>query len=186
METFPFFTQRLVLRAFRTEDAEAFSAYRSDPLVARYQGWDAPYPLEHAQEFAAEMQAKQPGAPDEWYQVALERRAEPGLIGDLAFQVQAGEVPQARMGFTLARTHQGQGYAAEAAARLLAYLFEMLNIHRISAVCDVENTSSARLLERLGMRREAHFIENIWFKGAWGSEYLYALLAEEWFQARAG
>jgi RimJ/RimL family protein N-acetyltransferase len=53
-------------------------------------------------------------------------------------------------------------------------------LHRIIAICDVENQASVRLLERLGMRREGHYIENYWFKGKWASEYLYAILADEW------
>jgi RimJ/RimL family protein N-acetyltransferase len=63
---------------------------------------------------------------------------------------------------------------------LLGYLFGELHLHRVSAICDAENLASARLLERVGMRREGHFIENIWFKGAWGSEYSYAILQSEW------
>jgi RimJ/RimL family protein N-acetyltransferase len=63
---------------------------------------------------------------------------------------------------------------------LLEYLFGELHLHRVIATCDVENIASFRLLERIGMRREAHLVENIWFKGAWGSEYSYALLYREW------
>ncbi len=64
--------------------------------------------------------------------------------------------------------------------RLLDYLFCELALHRVTATCDALNDASAKLLERVGMRREGHFIENIWFKGAWGSEYNYALLQREW------
>jgi RimJ/RimL family protein N-acetyltransferase len=88
------------------------------------------------------------------------------------------------MGFALARGHQGRGLAREAAERVLAYAFDVLGLHRVVAVTDCENTRSAVLLERLGMRREAHFVENIWFKGAWGSEYLYAILRREWASRR--
>jgi RimJ/RimL family protein N-acetyltransferase len=73
----------------------------------------------------------------------------------------------------------------EAARRLLDYLFETFGLHRVSAICDVENTASARVLERLGMRREGHFVESVWFKGRWGSEYGYALLRREWEQQHA-
>jgi RimJ/RimL family protein N-acetyltransferase len=66
---------------------------------------------------------------------------------------------------------------------LLDYLFNELNLHRVIAECDVENIASYRLLERLGFRREAHLIENIWFKGAWGSEFHYAILEREWAKA---
>ena len=64
----------------------------------------------------------------------------------------------------------------------LAYLFDEQGLHRITAACDVENLASSPLLERVGMRREAHFIENIWFKDEWRSEYVYALLRNDWHQ----
>ena len=58
--------------------------------------------------------------------------------------------------------------------------FDTFDLHRIIAITDCENIASVALLERLGMRREGHFIQNIWFKGKWGDEYLYAILKEEW------
>lgn len=177
-------TQRLILRPFEDSDLEAFAAYRSDPEVARYQGWEAPYTLEQAAAFVAEMRETAPGTPGAWYQLAVERKGSPGLIGDCAFQLLARFPGQAEIGVTLAREHQGQGYAAEALACLLDYLFGELHLHRVVAACDVENHASARLLERIGMRREGHFVENLWFKGAWGSEYLFALLHREWIELR--
>jgi len=173
-------TPRLILRPFQDSDLETFAAYRSDPEVARYQGWEAPYSVEKAAEFIAEMKQKQPATRSEWYQLAIELKHGTRLMGDCAFHLLAHDPRQAEIGFTLARQHQGHGYATEAVTRLLDYLFGELNLHRVIAICDVENLASTRLLERLGMRREGYFTENIWFKGAWGSEYLYALLQKEW------
>ena len=95
----------------------------------------------------------------------------------------ASDTRQAYIGFTLSVIHWRKGYAEEACRRLLDYLFGELNLHRVIAECDVENTASYRLLERLGFRREAHLIENIWFKGSWGSEFHYGLLEREWKKA---
>ncbi|MHB1293546.1 MAG: GNAT family N-acetyltransferase [Anaerolineae bacterium] len=178
-------TERLLLRPLVPADVEAFSAYRSDPEVARYQGWDAPFPLEQAAAFVEAMQHAQAGASGEWLQLGIERRGARGLIGDCAFHVLAQDARQAEIACTLARCSQGQGYATEALRRLLAYLFEELGLHRVVAICDVENHASAALLARLGMRREAHLVENVWFKGAWGSEYQFAILEREWV-AQAG
>jgi RimJ/RimL family protein N-acetyltransferase len=63
---------------------------------------------------------------------------------------------------------------------LLAYVFDQLGKHRVIAITDARNAPAARVLERVGMRREGHFIKNVWFKGRWGDEYLYALLEQEW------
>jgi aminoglycoside 6'-N-acetyltransferase len=176
----PLQTTRLVLRPFQESDLPIFSVYRSDPEVARYQSWYTPYTLEQANAFFQEIQRFPAGTPGAWYQLALERRGQPGLIGDCAFQVLAEDAQQAQIGFTLARPFQGQGYAAEAVRALLGHLLGERQLHRVTAICDVENRASAHLLEKVGMRREAHFIENIWFKGSWGSEYLYAILRREW------
>lgn len=173
-------TKRLLLRSFQDLDLDSFVAYRSDPMVARYQGWDAPYSRTQATAFIEEMQRKQPATPGEWYQLAIVLKISSELVGDCAFHILSKETDQAEIGFTLARQHQGCGYATEALTRLLDYLFGEIGLRRITATCDVENFSSSRLLERLGMRREGHFIENIWFKGRWGSEYSYALLKREW------
>jgi aminoglycoside 6'-N-acetyltransferase len=176
------FSSRLCLRPLESQDLAAFCAYRSDPEVARYQGWDAPYALERATALLEEMQRHAPGTPGHWTQMAVERLGQPGLIGDCAFHVQADDHQQALVGYTFAREFQGQGFASEAVTRLLGFLFDDLNLHRVSAYCDVNNLPSARLLERVGMRLEGHFVENIWFKGAWCSEFQYAILKSEWRQ----
>lgn len=175
-----FKTPRLLLRPFQETDLESFAAYRSDPDVARYQSWTSPYTLDQAIAFLREIELAQAGAPGTWCQLAVERQGQPGLIGDCAFQVLEADERQAQIGFTFAPAYQKQGYATEAVKGLLDYMFGELRLHRVVATCDVENKASVRLLERLEMRREAELIENIWFKGAWGSEYVYALLYKEW------
>ena len=90
------------------------------------------------------------------------------------------EPRQAEVGFTLAPAHQGKGYGTEALRALLGYAFGTLELHRVVAVTDALNEPAAALLERVGMRREAHFLENVFFKGAWGSELLFAMLDREW------
>lgn len=173
-------TERLLLRTFRHEDLDGFLAYRNDPEVARYQSWEIPYSREQAVAFLAEMRQIEPGAPGQWYQLAIELKATGALIGDCAFGRLKEDARQAEIGYSLARTYQGEGYASEAIHRLLDYLFGELELHRVRAICDVNNLASIRLLERVGMRREAHFIENFWLKGHWSSEYWYGILRREW------
>ena len=74
---------------------------------------------------------------------------------------------------------QGKGVATEAVSSFLCYVFGELNKHRVVATTDVNNVASNRLLDKLGFRREGHFIQNVFFKGAWGDEYQYALLRSE-------
>jgi RimJ/RimL family protein N-acetyltransferase len=89
------------------------------------------------------------------------------------------------LGITLAPAHQGCGLATESLSSVLGYLFDSLGKHRVSAVTDAENHAAARLFRRLGFRQEAHFVERVWFKGGWGSEYLFAMLHREWQARRA-
>ena len=180
----PLETDQLILRPFRETDAQAFSDYRSDPQVARYQGWAAPYPLEQAEEFIREMLPKIPGQAGQWYQIALERKEDGVLIGDCAFHL-SDDGRQAEIAFTLAPVFQGQGYAAEAVNFLLEALFTDLHLHRIFANVDPANAGSISLLTRLGFRCEGRFQQSLWLKDAWRDEKWFALLRDEWLAARA-
>ena len=174
-------TQRLVLRRFVEADLAPFLAYLNDPLVARYQTWES-YTEQQARDVIQKQQNLVPGVPGQWFTFAVELKAAGVLIGHVALKIQD---QQAEIGFTFSRAYQGQGLACEAATCVLNYAFTKLALHRVIAITDCENERSVALLSRLGMRREGHFIQNIWFKGKWGDEYLYAVLQEEWLKKRA-
>jgi RimJ/RimL family protein N-acetyltransferase len=173
-------TTRLVLRPLERKDIAIFSAYRSDPDIAHYQGWDAPYSVEQAGKFVEEMQAVTPGEVGQWLQLGLELKVNGVLIGDVAFQVLKNNRRTAEIGMTLAAAHHGNGFGVEAVSELVRYLFEELEMHRVIANCDPENHSAHHLLEKVGFRREGYFVESLWFKGYWASEYWYAILDREW------
>lgn len=179
----PLHSARVILRHFRDDDLARFLAYRNDPEVARYQSWTA-YSEKAAQAFIQEMKNAQPGIRGEWFQFAIELKATGLLIGDCALQVKAEDGQQGEVGFTLDRAYQGQGLALEAISALFEYAFGALKLHRITAICDCRNAGSYRLMARLGMRREAHYLQNFWFKGAWSDEYLYAILQHEWLTSK--
>jgi RimJ/RimL family protein N-acetyltransferase len=172
-------TTRLRLRRFAAADLATFIAYRNDPAVARFQSWEGITEGE-AVAFVREQQTAPVGAPGEWLQIAIERKDNGRMIGDCALHVMEDDARQAEIGYTLAREAQGQGFATEAVATLLTWMFPTLDLHRVVAIVDTRNAASVALLERLGMRREAHYHQNVWFKGAWGDEYLYAILRDEW------
>jgi RimJ/RimL family protein N-acetyltransferase len=180
--SFPLETPRLIIRQFCESDLEPFVAYRNDPEVYRYQGWKTPYLREDAADFITRLRSNNLGMPGEWMQLAIECKDSGEMVGDIAFHVIRSNPRQAYLGYTLARSAWGQGYASEAARKTLDYLFRVLDLHRVIADCDVDNAASIRLLERLGFRREAHYIESFWFENEnrWGSEYLYAILQHEW------
>lgn len=177
-------TARLRLRPFAEADLPAFVAYRRDPEVARYQGWDETFSWENAVAFLEKQRAHAIGTPGAWTQIAIEESATGALLGDCALHVRADDPRQAEIGFTLARGSQGRGFAAEAVRTLLDFAFGTLGLHRVIAITDAKNAAAARLLERVGFRREGHYIQNVWFKGAWGDELSFALLRDEWAQQR--
>ena len=117
--------------------------------------------------------------PEEGVVLAVELRDGGGMIGYVSLAVDAAN-RQGEVGFIFHPDHQGRGYATEAARALLRFAFERYDLHRVYGRLEPRNEGSARVLERLGMRREAHLVENEWVKGEWQSEVVYALLAREW------
>ncbi|TVQ77016.1 MAG: N-acetyltransferase [Bradymonadales bacterium] len=174
-----FTSTRLKIRRFRPEDAPSLQAYREDPEVAMYQYWST-CTLSEAQEFV-ETQARQTAdIQGEWLQIAVECLHSKEHLGDIAFRTCPSSLDTTFFGASFSRRAQGKGYASEALAHLFYYLFEQRNKRRLVGITDCRNEASVRLLERLGFRREAHFIENLEFKGELVSEYLYALLRKDW------
>lgn len=177
-------TARLRLRPFTEADLSAFVAYRRDANVARYQEWDETFSAEDARALFDRLRGVAPGTPGAWFRFAIEKAADGALLGDCVLHVREDDPRQAEIGFTLARGYQGRGYAAEAVGALLEYAFGTLGLHRVVAITDARNAAAARLLERMGMRREGHHLQNVWFKGAWGDEFSFAILRDEWLARR--
>ena len=170
-------TERLLLRPHRPDDLEAMLAYHSLAETARYL-YRGPMTEQDVRARLADRMA----TTDRTLAVVL-----PGtgaLIGEIGVHVVAPEHRQGEIGYLVHPDHQGRGYATEAAAVLLGIGFGELDLHRIVGRIDARNAGSARVLEKLGMRREAHLVENEWVQGEWQSEVIYALLAREWAASR--
>jgi RimJ/RimL family protein N-acetyltransferase len=172
----PHYTARLVLRRFNEGDLQPLVGYRNNPEVARYQSWSTFTPAE-AQRFIREVQHAESGVPGAWFQVAIAERLTNRLLGDIGFCVDADQPTQMELGFTLARTAQGHGYAREAVHAWLALVFQHTPITQVLAITDSRNTPSRKLLQALGM---------VWvrtdereFKGEVCLEETYLLTAED-------
>ena len=173
-----FRTARLDVRRFTSADIATFSAYRADPDVARYQSW-CEFTIEDGSALVESLRHVELDTPGEWFQLALEDRSRGVLVGDLACKVSAHEHRELEVGFTIAPDEQHRGYATEALRGLLDHAFTEMRMHRAVAVTDARNTAAAALLTRVGMRQEGHLVDNVFFKGEWGSELLFAKLARE-------
>jgi RimJ/RimL family protein N-acetyltransferase len=172
--------ERIALRRFTLADLTTFVTYRSDPDVARYQAWEAPYPLADGESMISSLLEAHPDTAGEWFQYAMVLRSTNELIGDCASETNEQDPRLAEIGFTVRPEYQGRGYATEGARTLLSYLFLERAKHRVTARCDPRNAPSARVLERLGMHREGHLRESVWAKGEWADELCFAILDREW------
>ncbi|MFN8443883.1 MAG: GNAT family N-acetyltransferase [Caldilineaceae bacterium] len=171
-------TPRLLIRRLRESDAPTLVAYRNDPEVMQFQSW-SPTDEVQAGESIAALTSLEPGDPS-GFQFALELQQNHVHIGDLYLRPLEWDARQAEIGYTLAQTYQGKGYAAEAVSALLEYCFAVLKYHRVIAITACENQGSIKLLERLGFRREAHTLQSYLYHGTYKDEYQYALLEAEW------
>jgi RimJ/RimL family protein N-acetyltransferase len=176
----PLHTDRLLLRAFREDDYDALYAIQSRDDIGRYLPWG---PRDAAGVRAAldhRLAATSLDTDGARLGLAVELAATSELIGECVLALVSAVHRQGEIGFGLHPDHQGHGYAAETGRELLRVGFEELDLHRIFGRLDDRNVASTRLMERLGLRREAHLIENEFNKGAWESELVYAILQREW------
>jgi RimJ/RimL family protein N-acetyltransferase len=159
-------TERLIVRRFEEGDFDALLSIQSRPDVARWLYWEARSPAEVRR--------------------SLEQKRIGELIGDGSICLRSREHRQGEIGFIIHPDHQGCGFATEAARALLELCFDDLDLHRVIGRLEARNTASAGVLERIGMRREGHLVENEFVKDEWQSELVYAILQREWRAAQAG
>jgi RimJ/RimL family protein N-acetyltransferase len=176
----PLETERLLLRPFEENDLDALYAIHADEKNVRYLYNE----VRTREEVHALLARKRAGAAvsgeGEWLSAAAVERVSGELVADVSL-LWASEIhQQGEIGFIVHPAHQGHGFATEAARPLLAFAFETLRLHRVYGRVEPRNVGSARVLEKLGMRKEAHLIENEWVKGEWQSEAIYAMLARDW------
>lgn len=170
-------TPRLTLRELEESDWRAAQLYESDPDVVRYQSHDVRSPEESLAYIQSSIVATR-AAPRVVYDLAITLKPDGSVIGRCGMRIE--EPRQAMIWFIANPEYWGQGYVTEASRALLEHAFDRLGLHRVYGDCDPRNPASARVMEKLGMRREAHFRENAWIKGEWCDSLIYALLEREW------
>jgi aminoglycoside 6'-N-acetyltransferase len=151
----PLVTERLLLRRSVPEDAEAIAAYRSDPEVHRYQGWQRTDP-ESVRAEILEMAGREPGDPG-WVQFSVIERESGRLVGDVGLCGVAEEPGVVKVGYTIAPAFQGRGYGTEAMRALVAFAFDVLGAEVVRAYADADNVPSHRVAEKVGMRLVERF-----------------------------
>jgi RimJ/RimL family protein N-acetyltransferase len=177
----PLRTERLVLRTMTPEDVDDIHAYQSREDVCRYLEFEP-----RTRDQVSERIAKYAGAltlrgAGDFWQLAIEHADAAGrVIGDVYFSIKSVGNSTGMIGWTLHPDFHGRGYMTEAAAAVLEIGFGAIGLHRVMADLDPRNDSSIALCRRLGMREEAHFVEDLWVKGEWADTGIYAILDREW------
>ncbi|GLY76135.1 GNAT family N-acetyltransferase [Actinoallomurus iriomotensis] len=176
----PIKTERLLLRRYTDDDLADLAAIQSRPDVTRYLYW-GPRDLTQARgSLAMKIAASALREEGDNLTLAVELPETGKMIGDVQLFWISEAHRQGEIGYIFHPDYGGHGYATEAAEVILRLAFEELGLHRVTGRLDARNTASARVLERLGMRREAHLVQNERVKGEWVDEVVYAILEDEW------
>lgn len=171
-------TNRLLIRPIRQTDKEMVFEYRSDKKTNKYQGW-VPETLKDVETFIGKL-AKEINEPETWFQFVIIEKDSEKIIGDLGVHFFGEENLQVEIGCTLNKYFQSNGYATESVKCVIDYLFNGLGKHRIISSIDPRNTNSIKLVERIGFRKEAHFVESLFINGKWLDDIVYALIEKDW------
>ena len=175
-------TSRLWLRPFVAHDFEQYAAYHSLPSVYRYLYATPPADNMLQDQFSAVLNASFDSENDV-FRLAVVRQDDDAVMGEVLLKIASIRALQAEVGYIFNPDFEGYGYATEAVSAMIDLAFDHFGFHRVFARLDPENVGSVGIVERLGLRCEAHLIENDRFNGVWGDEYIYAIRAVEW-QAR--
>lgn len=176
----PIVRGRITLRAFSLGDLVAFTDLHTRPDVARYLYWEPRTPEESRAALLRRIDEMAGDPALGGLSLAVTRTADDALLGEVVLRIVAPAHRGGELGFIFHPDHSGRGYAIEAARVVLGVAFGEFGLHRVTGSCDARNVASARLMERLGMRREAHFRSNEYVKDEWCDELVYAILREEW------
>lgn len=180
----PLATERLLLRPFTTDDLEDVLAIHGRPDVVRYLYWEVRSRDEVRELLERRVHLDRIEKEGDALVLAVVRRSDGRVIGEMTLRWTSAQHRQGEVGFVFHPDAHGQGYAREATSVVLDLAFDRLGLHRVYGRTDGRNDASARLMLRLGMRQEAHFVHNEIFKGEWGDELVFAILADEWAAAR--
>ena len=173
-----FETERLIIRPIKLEDKNQIFNYRSDTETNKYQGW-IPKTIDDVETFIGKL-PEHINQPKTWFQFVLIQKETKTVIGDLGIHFLDKENNQVEIGCTLNKDFQNKGFAKEAVVKVIDYLFRDLNKHRIITSIDPHNKNAIRLVESIGFRKEAHFVESIFINEKWVDDLIYALIEKDW------
>jgi RimJ/RimL family protein N-acetyltransferase len=172
-------SERLSIRPLTPDDFDRHFAIYSNPDVVRFL-YEEPFDAEGARQHLKRRCSIDLPVEGAWINLGVEVRDDGVLIGEVGLALLSVVHGHCEIGYVFDPAYSGMGYATEASAVMVELAFSVLGAHRVSGRLDARNDASARVLERLGMRREGHLVENEYVKGEWTDEAIYAVLEDEW------
>ncbi len=179
-------TGRVRLRPFEMADCEAVLEYQSDPDVVRYVPWPVRDASMVEDAIAKDLDRTKLDAQGDYLSLALTRKDDGRLVGQVNAMYESERNQCAEIGYVVSPRFARQGFATEAARALVGALFDTQRFRRVCARLDARNVASRVVAEKLGLRFEAHFVEDDFFKGEWTSTLVYATLRDEWHRSHPG
>jgi RimJ/RimL family protein N-acetyltransferase len=169
---------RVRLRRLTRDDAGAIFEMFSHPDVTRY--WSAAPYTELAQAEKRIAESLEYYAKDTAYPLAVVRISDERVVGNCTLWNFHRQNRRAEVGYALARPFWGHGYMHEAMAAMIDFAFREMRLHRLEADIDPRNVPSAKILERLGFRKEGLLRERWIVDDEVSDSAVYGLLAGEW------
>lgn len=168
-------TERLIIRPFkRTDLQDVFAIYNNDDTCKflLHNKWTH----EDMQERFNKKLANNVLTKESILSLAVIYKTK--VVGDLSVWY-TNMKDTVEIGYSFSSEVAGRGLATEAVSSLVFKLFNECNVHRIQANLDARNITSQKLCERIGMRKEAHFIQDFWNKNEWTDSFVYGMLSSD-------
>ena len=182
-------TKRLLLREFRPEDFEDVHAYSSDYETVRHMMFGPNTPEQTRDYLERQCPEERDAVPRMHWNLALARKEDGHVIGGISFHMNWRR-DDAMLGAIINRHEAGQGFMTEALKGVFGIAFGRLGLHRLHAVCDVDNGAMQRVFEKCGMRNEGRMVQRGKARPEAERPYFdqfgYAILREEWENLKGG
>lgn len=173
-------TKRVKIREFEQSDVFAIKEYGQNEAVYRYTDW-GPNTEESSKEFVACNIKNQNKEERDSYELIIENKEDEAFMGVCGLCITSKSNREAWISYGFKEEYWGKGYGTEVAKAMLDFGFRTLKLHRIFAICHVENKGSEHVLQKIGMQKEGILRKNAWCRTYWRDSYQYAILEEEYF-----
>jgi len=171
-------TERLKLRAIKKSDVNDINEYASNSRTSQYLLWEKHKSLEYTKRFVDIVLAKYKiGDYHDWAIVLKENQK---MIGTCGFTRIDEENSVAEIGYVLNPAYWGNGFATEAAKKMVAFAFDVLNVNRVEARFLFGNEASLNVMKKIGMKFEGYLREYQLVKGSYRTVGISSILKREY------